>query len=376
MAITSLSFLLFLAVVFLIYYIVPKRFQWMVLLASSYGFYLFAGVIPLIFVVGITILTFASGIIMDNVRASAPSKKEAKRLNKKWILATIVVLLAVLFVFKYYNTAAASMNGLFSAFAWDVHAPLVNIMLPLGLSFYTFQSLGYCIDVYRGTVKAERNIAHYALFTSFFPQAIQGPIGRYNRLEPQFMSEHHFNYDAFCRGTQLMIWGYFKKLVIADRIAVIADTVFDGFAGGSYDGLQTLIAIVAYAIQIYADFSGGIDISRGAAQIFGIDMVDNFRQPYFAVSVSDFWHRWHITLGAWFRNYLFYPLAVSKLFFSIGKKIRSTKFGDTEFGQHVAKVFPTSLASFAVFMVPNLAEWFILRLVDLRFQLWDYVCMK
>lgn len=319
--------------------------QWMVLLASSCGFYLFAGIIPLVFVAGVSLVTFCSGLIMDKVRAGASSKKEAKRLNKKWIVLTVLVLLGDLFVFKYYNAAAESLNGMFSAFAWDAKAPLVNIMMPLGISFYTFSSLGYCIDVYRGSVKAERSFARYLLFTSFFPQAIQGPIGRYNRLEPQFAAEHVFNYDAFCRGAQLMIWGYFKKLVIADRLAIIVDAVFDGFATSNYDGLQTVIAIVAYAIQIYADFSGGIDIVRGAAECMGIELDENFQRPYFGTSVAEYWRRWHMSLTNWMRDYVFYSIALSKTSNKIGK------WGRAHFKGYIGKQMPTFLPTFTTFFL-------------------------
>ncbi len=345
MSITSLAFLLYLAVVFVAYYAVPKRMQWIVLLAASYSFYLMAGVVPLIFVLCTTLLTYASGRKMGALRESAPSKKEAKRLAKPWLVATIIAMLAVLFLFKYYNGTAESINGILRTFAWSVEAPLINIMLPLGLSFYTFMSIGYCIDVYRGTIKCETNLAHYALFISFFPQAIQGPIGRYNKLEPQFMAEHHFDYDAFCRGAQLMIWGYFKKLVIADRLSFIVVTCFDDFANANYDWLQTSIAIFAYAIQIYADFSGGIDIVRGAAECMGIELDENFKRPYFGNSVGEYWRRWHMSLTNWMRDYVFYSLALSKLSNKIGK------WGRAHFKGYIGKQMPTFLPTFTTFFL-------------------------
>lgn len=367
MAYTSLKFFIFLAVVALLYFGCPwKKYRWTVLLAGSYFFYLMAGYRFAAYLLFTTISTWLGALYIDQIaqqtkatvaahktewdREQKKNYKAQQARRKRRILAAVLVANFGIMVFlKYYNLLAGSLNDLLGSWAMPLSAPTLKLLLPLGISFYTFQSMGYLIDVYWQKVEAERNVVRFALFVSFFPQIVQGPISMYSQLAGQLYESHDFAFTRFKHALELILWGMFKKLVVADR-AVIALNVATG-EYEAWNGITLAFVILLYAVQIYADFSGGIDISRGAAQIFGIDMVDNFRQPYFAVSVSDFWHRWHITLGAWFRNYLFYPLAVSKLFFSIGKKIRSTKFGNTEFGQHVAKVFPTSLASFAVFML-------------------------
>ena len=218
----------------------------------------------------------------------------------------------------------------------------IGMLIPLGISFYTFQSMGYIIDIYRGQYKADKNIAKFALFISYFPQIIQGPISRYDQLAQQLYKGHCFSFERVKFGVQLILWGWFKKLVIADRISIIVNTIFDNYT--EYTGAYLVLAALGYTIQIYADFSGGMDIARGVSQILGIDLVKNFERPYFATSISDFWRRWHITLGAWCRDYIFYPISFSKAFGKLGKKARKV------FGDKFGKLVPVIIAQMITFI--------------------------
>ena len=376
MAYTSLKFFAFLAVLMLLYFRLPwKQHRWVVLLAGSCFFYLLASYRLVAYLLFTTLSTFLGAIWIERIsqetkKTIAAHKtdwdKEQKKalkgranVKKRRILAAILVANFGIMVFlKYYNLFAGSLNGLMGAWGIGFSAPTMKLLLPLGISFYTFQSMGYLIDVYWGKVEAQRNLGKFALFVSFFPQIIQGPISMYDQLAHQLYEPHDFSFTRFKHGAELILWGLFRKLVIADRAAIALNAITEDY--GAWNGTALAFFLLLYAVQIYADFSGGIDISRGVCQIFGIDMIDNFRQPYFALSVSEFWHRWHITLGAWFRKYLFYPLAMSKAFLSLGKTIRSTSLGKTRAGQHIAKVLPTSLASFAVFMLVGIwhgANW-------------------
>ena len=340
MTINSLAFLAFLAVVYLLYFVVRGKYQWIVLLVASYAFYLTAGITPVIFVFATTCVAFFSARRMEKVKQSSANKKEGKKKNKPWLIATMVLIFGVLFVFKYFKW----VEELWAKYYTD-YLDGLEILLPMGISFYMFQSVGYLIDVYRGTISAEENFFKFALFTAFFPSAVQGPINRYNQLAPQLTAEHRFNYDKFCRGAQLMIWGFFKKMVIADRLAVLVEQVFDNYDVMNFNGLQTLLAIFFYAIQIYADFSGGIDIIRGAAESMGIDMVENFERPYFGNTVAVYWRRWHMSLTNWMRDYVFYSLALSKASNKIGKWGRKT------FKGYIGKQMPTFLPTFTTFFL-------------------------
>ena len=259
---------------------------------------------------------------------------------------------------KYYNFFAGSLNDVLGSFGVAFSAPTLKLVLPLGISFYTFQSMGYIVDVYREKTAAQRNPFKLLLFVSFFPQIIQGPISIYDQLAHQLFEPHEFSFTRMKHGMELILWGFFKKLVIADRAAVLITAVEKDYA--QYNGTALTFTILLYALQLYADFSGGIDISRGVAQIFGIDMIDNFKRPYFSRSINEYWRRWHISLGGWLKNYLFYPIAMSNVFINAGKKMKNTRFGKTAAGAHVAKVLPTSVASLIVFLVVGVwhgADW-------------------
>lgn len=373
---TSLNFILFVALTVLVYFLFPlKKQKWTVLLVASYIFYLFAGYKYVAFILFTTVSTYLFALWINRIGVKS---KETLKLNKQtWdkdkkkkfknsikhkkrlVMALVLVVnFGILAFLKYYNFFAGSLNDVMGMFGIGFSAPTLKLFLPLGISFYTFQSMGYIVDVYREKVAPEKNIAKLALFVSFFPQIIQGPISFYDQLAHQLYEPHNFDFTRFKYGMELILWGFFKKLIIADRAVVAINTVTADYA--AYNGTTLTFTILLYALQLYADFSGGIDISRGVAQIFGIDMVDNFKRPYFAKSINDYWRRWHITLGAWLKNYLFYPLAMSNAFINASKKMKGTKFGSTKAGAHIAKVLPTSIASLIVFLVVGIwhgANW-------------------
>ena len=365
----SIKFLIFMFILVAIYLLFPKRYikyQWIVLLVASYIFYLTAGlkmVLPLIIS---TVFTWLGALWIQEIadhykllvkQSTGEEKKKLKQIavhKKRCIVALVVILnLGILIGFKYTNFFIENINVVSNQ-----EFETINFLVPLGISFYTFQSLGYLIDVYRGKYKADRNLFKFALFVSYFPQIIQGPISRYDSLAKQLFEEHRFDYTRVKFGIQRMLWGYFKKMVIADRVAIVVNEVFGAFTGTNqsttYVGFTVFISVLFYGIQIYADFSGGMDIVVGISQILGIDIIENFRRPFMAKSVAEFWQRWHITLGSWMKDYLFYPLALSKPFGNMAKALRKVC------GNYVAKVLPTCLASFIVFFLVGVwhgADW-------------------
>lgn len=385
MSYTTITFMIFILAVVLIYYAMPwKQYQWVVLLAASYMFYLFTGYKYAVFILFTTGSTYAAALWIERVslysKALLKEKKsewdrKQKKAHKKKVQGQMKLLMAfalvlnlgILGFLKYYNFLAGGLNDLLGLTGFDVTAPVFRLFLPLGISFYTFQSLGYLIDVYRGNIAAEKNPAKFALFISFFPQIIQGPISAYSQLAHQLYKSHRFEFNRLKFGVELILWGYFKKLVIADRAVMAINTVTGDYT--RYNGTTITFIVLLYAFQLYADFSAGIDISRGIAQILGIDMVDNFRRPYFSRSINEYWRRWHITLGAWMKNYLFYPLAMSGAFLNASKKMRKTGFGATKFGTHVAKVLPTCFASLIVFLMVGL--WHGANSKYVAFGLWN-----
>lgn len=376
MSYTSLNFLLFVSITVLAYFLFPlKKQKWTVLLAASYVFYLFAGYKYVAFIVFTTLSTFLIGLWLEKVTAKSKNNiklhkaewsredkkkyKEKIKKQKRIILALALVLnFGILALLKYYNFFAGSINDVFGSWGMEFSAPTLKLFLPLGISFYTFQSMGYIVDVYREKTPAQHNPFKFALFVAFFPQIIQGPIGIYDDLAHQLFEPHDFDFTRFKHALELILWGLVKKMVFADTAVIAINNVTSDY--NSYGGTTLTFTIILYAFQLYADFSGGIDISRGVAQIFGIDMMENFKRPYFSKDINEYWRRWHISLGNWFKNYLFYPLAMSSLFINTSKKIKSTKFGSTVAGAHIAKVLPTSIASFVVFFIVGVwhgASW-------------------
>ncbi len=330
MAVVSAGFLLLCACLLLVYYWVPKRLQWTVLLAGSYLFYSSQGAKNLAYILFTTLTTYGVSLRLDSFH-SRFDRKTAKGKARPWLIGCLVANFGLLFVCK----VSLLRGGL----------------LPLGISFYLFQSMGYLIDVYRGNAKAQRDLGKLALFVSYFPQLIQGPISRASDLLPQLTQPHPFEGKHFSFGLQRMLWGYFKKLVIAERIApaVMALRGADG---------SLLLLSVLYAVQIYGDFTGGIDIALGLSEAMGIRLTENFRRPFFAKNTAEFWRRWHITLGEWMKDYIFYPISVSKPMRSLSKATRK-RLGA------IGKRLPVYAASLATWfatgiwhgLTPNFVLW-------------------
>jgi len=280
----------------------------------------------------------------DKEWLSQNRKQYTEQFDRQRKLALAIGLFSnfgILFALKYLNFVMELLNSLVSGF-WQVSFPGINWLLPIGLSFYTFMATGYLIDVYRKKYPAEQNIAKLALFVSFFPQLVQGPIGRYDHLAPQLFKPHKFEYQQFTDGLKLMGWGFVKKLLIADILAPFVNVIIHDQAA---QGSTVAVGIIMSMIRLYADFSGGIDVSRGVAQCMGIEMAENFRRPYFATSMSNYWRRWHITLGAWMKDYLLYSITFSRGFFKLQKFLR------TRLGNYAGKIIPTCLCMFFTFFV-------------------------
>ena len=383
MTFTSLLFALFVGITIIIYYLPPlKHHQWIVLLIASYYFYAYNSYKYMVFILFTTVTIYLAGRALDKTARDASVKvKEMKGVwdkdekkafkrktegKKKMLLAAALLLnFGILFALKYLNFLAGGIMHLISGTSSDVQ--IISLLLPLGISFYTFQATGYLIDVYRGTISAEKNLFKFALFVSFFPQIIQGPISSFDQIGNQLYEQHRPEWVRFKEGGELILWGLFKKLVIADRMFAAINTVTTDYT--SYAGQIILLSALMYALQLYADFSGGIDIARGVAQIFGIDLALNFRQPYFSKSINEYWRRWHITLGAWMKKYVFYSLAVSDLFLNVSKGIGKTRFGRTSAGKHIARTLPTAMASLIVFMLIGI--WHGANSRYIGFGLWN-----
>lgn len=299
MLFNSSEFIYFFALVVGAYFLVPYKMRIALLLVASCAFYM-AFVPKYILILLFTIiLDYFAGILIE---------KSSGR--KKWalLLVSIVANLGVLAFFKYFNFFAENVNTLAEFLNWNYSIELLSIILPVGLSFHTFQAMSYTIEVYRGNQKAERNIFVYALYVLFFPQLVAGPIERPQNLLHQFYEKHLFNSERVTKGLMLMMWGFFKKLVIADRLAVMVNPVFADV--NNHSGPVLLIVAFLFMYQIYADFSGYSDIARGSAMVLGFRLMENFRRPFSSTSVAEFWRRWHISLSSWLRDYLYQPLAL------------------------------------------------------------------
>lgn len=304
MSLISMEFLLFVLAAVTGYYLIPRRFQWIWLLAFSYIYYVSGGIRVTCFLLFTTVTTYLAGMWIEQASHDAQDKKAEKRRRRQILAGTLVLNFGVLGVLKYTNFVLGTISGMIGG----EFEPL-NLLLPLGISFYTFQSMGYLLDVYWGRSQAEHNLFRFALFVSFFPQILQGPIGRFGSLGKQLYVPHSFERNKIEGGFLRILWGYFKKMVIADRIALFTATVFSD--EGTPGGAILCIAVILSAVQIYSDFSGCMDIAAGVSQMFGIVLEKNFDHPFFAKSASEFWRRWHITLGVWFRDYVYMPLVIS-----------------------------------------------------------------
>lgn len=303
MLFNSLSFAVFIIIVFILYYLIPHKYRWIFLLAASYIFYMNLHI-------GYGILLFAS-TVLTYVLALKLEKASTDRSKRQCLLGGILPLILVLLFYKMAEPVIDRLNLLIDAGRLTMQPVTVRILLPAGISFYFFQSMGYLIDVCRGKIKAERHFGYYALFVSFFPQLLAGPIGRAESLLPQYKKVRPFVYEDVTYGLKLMTWGYFKKLVIADVFAVIVDNVYN--YAQSYVGLVFIVVTVMFAFEIYCDFSGYSDIAIGCARLFGIELMTNFKSPYYSFSIREFWSRWHISLSTWFRDYVYIPLGGNRV---------------------------------------------------------------
>lgn len=307
MLFNSYSFLIFFPIVVLVSFLIPKKVQHIWLLCASYFFYMNWDAKYVLLLLFSTVITYLSGICIDKIRKGRETSADIVRYKEKIVVAVSFVLnLLLLFIFKYLYFTIDSLNLLLGQFSLALPNPSFSIILPVGISFYIFQALSYTMDIYRSEIQVERSFFRYALFVSFFPQLVAGPIERSKNLLRQVNEVHRFNYDNMRDGLLIMIWGYFMKLVIADRAAIVVDTVYGDIS--AYGGIYLLIATVLFAVQIYCDFAGYSLIAIGAAEILGFRLMENFNCPYFSASIGEFWRRWHISLSTWFRDYLYIPL--------------------------------------------------------------------
>ena len=303
MLFNSVQFLLFLPIVVILYFSLPHKYRWILLLLSSYYFYMSWKPEYVILIMASTLIDYIAGLQMG--------KTDIKAKRKKFLILSLITNLGLLFSFKYFNFFNDSISLLLDQFNIFYNVPSFKLLLPVGISFYTFQTLSYTIDVYRGKRKPEKHLGIFALYVSFFPQLVAGPIERSTRLLPQFYKIIKFDYQRVVSGLQLILWGFFKKVVIADNIAIIVDNVFAN--PFDFQGIHYIIGTVLFAFQIYCDFSGYSDIAIGTAQILGYDLMRNFNKPYFSKSISEFWKRWHISLSSWFKDYLYIPLGGNRV---------------------------------------------------------------
>lgn len=334
MIFTSFKFLLFVTAVFLGYFAFPKKHRWIWLLITSIYFYLCASVTYAVFLLLSIASAYLFGIYCNRLAnrregfLSQEQDKEVRKAYKKRLdrnrkqaaIAVIAFNFFILGFLKYAGFVLDNISRVVRLFIPAFSAPVLELFLPLGISFYTFMAVSYCVDVYREVSEGEKSPFKLMLFLSFFPHIMQGPIDRYDALAPQLYEGHAFDFDRMTQGLYRMIWGFFEKLVIADRLAILVNTVFDN--SDSYSGAYLLIAVFCYAIQIYVDFAGYMDIALGASKVIGIHPAENFNAPYFAATIPEFWRRWHMTLGGWFRDYLFYPILRSSLCKKITKRLK------------------------------------------------------
>lgn len=356
MGYTSVSYLCgFLMAAFLCYTIVPVKHKWKVLLVFSYLFYFINSKQYIIFLFASTLSIYFGGRKLNKIDdrfseakkgLTKEEKKELKNLTgrqKKAVCVAIVLFNFGLLVFlKYSKFLASTVEAVLGLLRLNVKIPMHNLLLPLGISFYTMSAVSYIVDVYRGKYKASSHLGKVALFLSFFPHIVEGPIGRFDLLSEQLFEGHKFDYQRTAFGFQLILWGLFKKMVLADRANMMVHTVFENYK--EYSGVYILITMLLYTLQLYAEFSGCMDIVSGSAELFGVELAENFRRPFLSRSISEFWRRWHMTLGAWFRDYVFYSVSLSKTFTKFSKKVRE------KMNPFFAGLLPVSVSMLAVWL--------------------------
>ncbi len=367
MLLVSYEFLAFFAAALILYYLVPSRFRWVFLLASSYLFYVSGGAAYLLY----PLLTAASTWYLalrigrlnaetrEFIRVRKPEREEKKayqarmrKRGKRFLLAGLALNFGILAVLKYTNFLLDNLNAVLFAGGAGKGFAHVNWILPLGISYYTFQSMGYLLDVYHGKYEPERNFWKFSLFVSYFPQIVSGPISRFDELKKELFAEHRFDGGQVTFGLWRILWGFFKKLVIADRLAPAVDMLCG--SPDVYNGIYVLIAMLGYTLRLYADFSGCMDIVIGVSQCFGIRLPENFDRPFSAKSLAELWRRWHMTLTRWFRDYLFFPVSASRF------SKACVRLAEKIAGKNFAVKIPVYVANLCVWLVTGIwhgASW-------------------
>ncbi len=339
MGLTSIRFLLCLAAVLVVYYLTPRRAQWLVLLCASVAFYLWSDLRAGVFLLASILITYFCARRMDTIQRSTDEAAARPRCRRVLILGMLADF-GILAVLKYLNFLLQNVAALSGA-----SIPILKLLLPLGISYYTFQTVGYLLDVYWKRTQAQTNLLRLALFVSFFPQLIQGPIGRYDRLAPQLLEGHDLDWDNLRRGMWRIAWGLFLKMVLADWAGVFREAIFA--SPEQYSGIA-IFGVLLYTVELYGNFAGGIDLAIGISLLFGVRLDENFRQPFFSGSLTEFWQRWHITLGTWMKDYVFFPLSMSRFMRNVGKKSKA------RFGKKIGRLLPLCLSNLIVFFLVGL----------------------
>lgn len=368
MGITSFYFLCFFAAILILYYLIPKRLQWGLLLICSAAYYLLSGNGILILYPIVSVTACYAGIRMLEAVPAEGAKYVRRR--KGILFAVIMVNIGILIVLKYVNFGIYTIDGIARLFgSSETLIRSVDFLIPLGVSFYTFSLLGYVVDVYYGIAKPQNNYLKLMLYGMYFPVIISGPILKYREQGEQFFEPHTFDYERVTRGLQRMLWGFFKKLVIAERLGTLVDTVYGNY--GDYPGTFIWIATVCYAFQLYTDFSGCMDIVLGMSESLGILLPENFQTPFFAGSIAEYWRRWHITLGVWMKEYVFYPVLRTKFFTNLNQSWRE------RFGKKKGKQYATFAAMFVLWLTVGIwhgGDWkFVIGSGLLH---WFYIVME
>ncbi len=372
MSVNDLQFLGFVLLSVLLYYLIPGKYRWIVLLTASGIFYLSNGVTAALYMGATVVLTYTAGRILDkivNIKPAGDTPEEKKRQktrlkHRKYAVLAISLVLnfSTLAVLKYSGFFAQTVNA---AAGYDL-LPIPSFLLPLGISFYIFQTSGYLMDVQRGKYPAERNFAKYTLFVCYFPQLVQGPINRYDALRAPLFDGNTLDYANIQAGILRMMLGILKKTMIADVLAPFVETVYAGY--GNYPGILSFLAAALYCLQLYCDFSGGVDLLCGVSRLFGVPMAENFEQPYFSTSLADFWRRWHISLGEWMKDYLFYPLAFSPALAKLTKKAKG------RLPAEIVKRITPCICTFVVFLAVGI--WQGPGWANIAYGLWNGIWMS
>ena len=368
-------FLVFMSVVYLIYILLPKKARPYCLLISSLLFYAVYSKFMTAFLLATIVTIYLGGVIINKLddkfqqqkegleKEQRKALKERFKRKKKLAVALIVIFnVAILGVLKYFNFFGSVFSGVLSWFNVTASVPVLKLALPLGISYYTLSAIGYLVDVYRGKHRGG-NFLEVALFISYFPQLFEGPFATFDKLSPQLQAGVGFNPDNFFNGMLSVVWGFFKTVVVADRLSIIVGPVFSNYA--SYNGLVIVIAIVLFTFQLYAEFSGMIDVASGISEMFGIKLAKNFEQPFFSQNVSEFWRRWHMSLGAWLREYIFYPISMSKGFMKMNKRLQG------KVNPFFQVLIPSLIALFVVWFVNGI--WHGAELKYIVYGLYYYV---